>query len=328
MTFPFFGDDAEGDRIGPHDDSHARGDAGPQPARRAPTRSRAGSLEGAETPEEYVQRSSRYLGDESFTYLETPPPAACTLDGFLHDAKTGYCQQYSGAMALLLRMGGTRRASSPGSRPARRTRRPASTRARLRRPLVGRGVLPGLGLAHVRPDARRFAGAAASPPTPQHSGARPPARRPGSAHPLAERGAGVPGRRQSSPWWSWPLRVLARPRHLWPCGRSPCAAGAAARRPRCPSSSAPCAGPAARRPGTTLHALEPRFSATPAAAGYCARCARAATGRPSHPTRAQRRGLRSELGRGAGLLGRLRAWWAFPPRNIAARYNRWDGRCL
>ena len=28
------------------------------------------------------------------------------LDGFLFDAKSGYCQQYSGAMALLLRMGG------------------------------------------------------------------------------------------------------------------------------------------------------------------------------------------------------------------------------
>ena len=26
------------------------------------------------------------------------------------------------------------------------------------------------------------------------------------------------------------------------------------------------------------------------------------------------RGLRSELGRGAGLLGRIRAWWALPPR--------------
>jgi hypothetical protein len=35
---------------------------------------------------------------------------------------------------------------------------------------------------------------------------------------------------------------------------------------------------------------------------------------PSHPTRAQRRGLRSELGRGGGIAGRIRAWWALPPR--------------
>jgi hypothetical protein len=37
-------------------------------------------------------------------------------------------------------------------------------------------------------------------------------------------------------------------------------------------------------------------------------------GRPLTPTPAQRRGLRSELSRGNGLTGRLRAWWALPPR--------------
>jgi hypothetical protein len=67
-------------------------------------------------------------------------------------------------------------------------------------------------------------------------------------------------------------------------------------------------------PGTTLTALERRFARSPAAAGYM----RAISdmrygGRPSAPSRAQRRGLRSELARGAGLLGRLRAWWALPP---------------
>ncbi|CAA9476801.1 MAG: hypothetical protein AVDCRST_MAG13-888, partial [uncultured Solirubrobacteraceae bacterium] len=31
-------------------------------------------------------------------------------------------------------------------------------------------------------------------------------------------------------------------------------------------------------------------------------------------TAAQRRGLRAELARGAGLAGMLRAWWALPPR--------------
>ena len=68
-------------------------------------------------------------------------------------------------------------------------------------------------------------------------------------------------------------------------------------------------------PGTTLHALELRFSGTPAAAGYV-RALRESRYRdaPRHPTRAQRRGLRSELGRGAGVIGRLRAWWALPPR--------------
>ena len=63
-------------------------------------------LEDAETQEDYVQAILNYLGDESFTYTESPPPEARTLEGFLFDAKTGYCQQYSGAMALLLRMAG------------------------------------------------------------------------------------------------------------------------------------------------------------------------------------------------------------------------------
>jgi len=35
------------------------------------------------------------------------------------------------------------------------------------------------------------------------------------------------------------------------------------------------------------------------------------SGRPATPTREQRRGLRAALARDAG---RLRAWWALPPR--------------
>jgi hypothetical protein len=64
-----------------------------------------------------------------------------------------------------------------------------------------------------------------------------------------------------------------------------------------------------------LHALELRFANTPDAAGYV-RALRESRYRdaPGHPTRAQRRGLRAELGRGGGLLGHIRAWWALPPR--------------
>ena len=68
-------------------------------------------------------------------------------------------------------------------------------------------------------------------------------------------------------------------------------------------------------PGTTLQALEPRFARSPAAAGYVrALRDQRYRGRGDPPTGAQRRGLRSELARGAGLRGRLRAWWALPPR--------------
>ena len=37
-------------------------------------------------------------------------------------------------------------------------------------------------------------------------------------------------------------------------------------------------------------------------------------GSPEAPSRAGRAALRRELGDGLGLLGRLRAWWALPPR--------------
>jgi hypothetical protein len=68
-------------------------------------------------------------------------------------------------------------------------------------------------------------------------------------------------------------------------------------------------------PGATLQALEDAFARSPAAAAYV-RALRDQRygGRGGEPTRAQRRGLRSELGRGGGLIGRLRAWWALPPR--------------
>ena len=68
-------------------------------------------------------------------------------------------------------------------------------------------------------------------------------------------------------------------------------------------------------PGATLQALEASFARSPDAAGYV-RALRDQRygGRDEAPTSAQRRGLRSELARGGGLLGRLRAWWALPPR--------------
>ena len=62
----------------------------------------------AETPFEYVLAIDTYL-QQGFGYSERPaPPQAgrAPLDAFLIDTKEGYCQHFSGAMALLLRMGG------------------------------------------------------------------------------------------------------------------------------------------------------------------------------------------------------------------------------
>ena len=63
---------------------------------------------GADTPYAYLLAVNEYL-KKGFTYDERPPrlaPGRAPLDAFLFDTKTGYCQHFSGAMALLLRMGG------------------------------------------------------------------------------------------------------------------------------------------------------------------------------------------------------------------------------
>ncbi len=61
------------------------------------------------SPYDYLLRVNDYLRGDGFVYTEVPDPPAPgvpALESFLIDSKRGYCQQFSGAMALLLRMGG------------------------------------------------------------------------------------------------------------------------------------------------------------------------------------------------------------------------------
>ncbi|MEJ7892568.1 MAG: transglutaminase-like domain-containing protein [Solirubrobacteraceae bacterium] len=63
----------------------------------------------ADSPYDYVLAVNRHLAGPGFAYTETPPrtPAGeAPLEDFIVDSQRGYCQQFSGAMALLLRMGG------------------------------------------------------------------------------------------------------------------------------------------------------------------------------------------------------------------------------
>jgi hypothetical protein len=68
------------------------------------------------------------------------------------------------------------------------------------------------------------------------------------------------------------------------------------------------------RPGATLQALEGSLSA-PEAKGYV-RALRLSRygGSSAAPPRSGRAALRRELAAGLGAMGRLRAWWALPPR--------------
>jgi hypothetical protein len=72
--------------------------------------------------------------------------------------------------------------------------------------------------------------------------------------------------------------------------------------------------------GTTLVQLERWFRSTPQAAGYvrALRLTRYSS-EAQAPTPAQRRALRARLSEGLGIVGRLRALWALPPRLGAHR---------
>lgn len=274
--------------------------------------------DGADSPEEYVQRVLAYLGDaDRFTYSETPPPEAHTLEGFLFEARQGYCQQYSGAMALLLRMAGIpARVTTGFSTGATDTKtgeyvvRDFDAHSWVEAYYPGYGWLtfdptPAASPARSQPADAAAVSGSASPSAPITLGDT-----------LADRGAGIAAAEESRPWWHYGVVVLAA---LGLAGLV--AVGVRRWRKGAPPalSELERALKRARRvpaPGTTLHALELRFGQhTPAAAGYV-RALRESRYRdePARPTRAQRRGLRSELGRGGGLLGRLRAWWALPPR--------------
>jgi protein-glutamine gamma-glutamyltransferase len=275
----------------------------------------------SETQEDYVQAVLGYLRD-GFSYTETPPRAAQTLEGFLFESKRGYCQQFSGAMALLLRMGGV---------PAR----------------VSTGFTSGSldsksGEYVVRDlDAHSWVevwyggiGWETFDPTPADA---PPRSQPNENEPEGGSGASLgapnlggdvpsdPGRRAlaEQPGTPWGWIALAAVAGIALVG----AVIVLYLRRRSRAGEPPAAlaldelERALRRarrhpgPGTTLRSLEELFARSPAAAGYV-RAVRQLRygGRADAPTKAQRRGLRGELGRGAGLLGRLRAWWALPPR--------------
>jgi Transglutaminase-like superfamily len=60
---------------------------------------------GASTPFQYAQAVERYLAQND-AYNESPPHSGYPLYTFLLTSHRGYCQQFAGSMALLLRMGG------------------------------------------------------------------------------------------------------------------------------------------------------------------------------------------------------------------------------
>jgi transglutaminase-like putative cysteine protease len=279
---------------------------------------------GARTQDDFVLRVERYLG-RGYSYSEAPPPSAENLDGFLFDAKSGYCQQFSGAMALLLRMGGVPARVSTGFTSGSYDRK---AREYVVRDLDAHSWVevwyPGIGWVTFDPTP------AASPARSQPNDAGAGGAAGGSVRP-PDLGGDVrtdPSRRteaagRGTSWTTVALLGLAG------IGALALAVALVQRRRRggslAPLGELERALRRSRRapgPDTTLARLEGTFARSPAAAGYV-RAVREQrySGRAATPTGAQRRGLRSELARGQGLRGRLRAWWALPPQLRRARLH-------
>jgi transglutaminase-like putative cysteine protease len=266
---------------------------------------------------EYVERVEALL-DDGFAYSETPPRASETLDGFLFDSKVGFCQQFSGAEALLLRMAGIPARVATGFTSGAFDDR--------EREFVVRDFdahswveawIPGFGW--VTRD-----------PTPA---AAPPRSQPGD-----DDGGGPAGGAQGAPDLGGERlsdlesgRALAQEEgssRLLLVGGGVLAVAALIggvllerrrRRRLPPPAQRPLAEleRALRRarfdggPGLTLSGIERSFTGWPGAAGYVrALREQRYSGRPAAPTPEQRRGLRAALARDAGLL---RSWWALPP---------------
>jgi transglutaminase-like putative cysteine protease len=270
-------------------------------------------------PEDYIESVMRYLKGDAFSYTETPPVSAENLDGFLFDAKTGYCQQYSGAMALLLRMGGIPARVSTGFTAGSFDR---TTKEYVVRDFDAHSWVeawyPGIGW--VTWDPTPAAAPARSQTDDLAAGVAGRLRgapdlggdvRTGGSRGLASSAHGTPwaliviGALAALIAVALAVWLLLRHRRLLAAGWGPVSEleRALVRAHRPP-------GPAA-----TLRQVESGFARTPAAAGYV-RALREQRygGRPTPPDTAGRRAVRAELGRGQGLAGRLRAWWALPPK--------------
>ncbi|MBW3654253.1 MAG: transglutaminase-like domain-containing protein, partial [Actinobacteria bacterium] len=282
----------------------------------------------AETPFDYVRAVERHLA-QGFSYSETPPRSRVPLADFLLRDRVGYCQQFSGAMALLLRMGGVPARVATGFSPGRLDTE--------RREYVVRDVdahswvevfLPGIGWVTRDPTPPD------SPARTQLADAAIGAQEESAPFGGSERalGAGADaGLADVQPTEQeqehGPSALLVGGAAIAALALVTGAALLARRRRRARAAEAAAADAdlaellrALQRSGRTppprltLAGLAERYAGTPAQ-DYVRALADARYGYGgAPPTQAQRAALRRELGAGLGWRGRLRAWWALPPK--------------
>jgi hypothetical protein len=274
---------------------------------------------GARTPYQYVRAVEAYLA-QGFSYSESPPQRAVPLASFLKTDRAGYCQQFSGAMALLLRMGGVPARVATGFAPGGYNRsrgeyvvRDDDAHSWVEAYFQPYGWVPFDPTPAAAPAASQAsfgATASAGTPDPRDTGAGRHATPKAAGFSTSDSGPGA------LPVLALVVLVIAI--------LAAVALALPARRRRDGAARDDLVAElerALRRTGrsaangTTLRALERRLSGLPDAAAYLRtlRAHRFAESGPP-PTPGERRALRRALGRGLGLRGRARALWALPPR--------------
>jgi transglutaminase-like putative cysteine protease len=301
----------------------------------------------AATPYEYALAVNDYLR-RGFTYTERPPRPAfgvAPLEAFLLDDKAGYCQHFSAGMALLLRMGGVPARVATGFSPGGYSKRKQAWVVRdTDAHSWVEAWFEGYGWITLDPTpsdtpARSQIASIAAPATPENATGDPAGdpdaagnvaadrRAAGSREELFERLRGRGGSAteeeaeetggSGAPLWPLiPVALLLAALGAWfvarrrrerpddPLERAILELETALRRSGRPTPA-----------GMTLRQLERRLGLSGDAAGYL-RAVSAARYAPrsAGPTRGQRRALRRELAAGQGLAGRVRTFWALPPR--------------
>lgn len=291
---------------------------------------------GAPTTYEAVRRVERHL-ERSYTYSERPPSQEFPLEAFLFEDRIGYCQQFSGAMALMLRMTGIPARVVSGFSPGSFNRDSREYRVRdLDAHSWVEVYFGGIGWVTFDPTP---SGPPAARAASERAGAA--GERAGAASSDSSQGGGGASDRSLDPAGGasgddggGELELWMLPAVLFAAGLL-VAGGLAIRSRRAGRRRGEGAAEAGLReleralvrlgwpvsPGTTLLQLERRLGRTagPGAAGYVARLRESRfSGRgPRPPGRAARRALRRDLTAARGPVARLRGFLVLPPRGPA-----------